>query len=305
MELRQLEYLVAVVEEASFTKAAAKLHVAQSGVSAQVRQLEREFGQRLLDRSGRTVRPTRAGEAVLPYAIAALDAVAGARFSVDELTGLLRGRVVMGMVSTWHPLGLPPLLAAFHRAHPGVEITLSEATSDHLLEALHQGRVDAAIIAVLPRSATPPGITTHVVADQPLVAAVALDDELASADSVALAELRDRSLMSLPRGTGLRARLDQACAEVNITPRIAFETGNPWALAELAAEGLGVAILPYALAAHHPGRLHLLPIRRPEIRAQLALAWREGKPLNPAARALITHLKNGLPTEAAASRPPH
>ncbi|KOG56021.1 LysR family transcriptional regulator, partial [Streptomyces varsoviensis] len=79
MELRQLEYLVAVVEEASFTKAAARLHVAQPGVSAQVRQLERELGQSLLDRSGRTVRPTEAGAAVLPYARAALAAVDGAR----------------------------------------------------------------------------------------------------------------------------------------------------------------------------------------------------------------------------------
>ncbi|HEX6445096.1 MAG TPA: LysR family transcriptional regulator, partial [Streptosporangiales bacterium] len=89
MELRQLRYLVTVAEEANFTRAAARLHVAQPGVSAQVRRLERELGQELLDRSGRTVRLTEVGEAVLPYARAALSAVDGARRAVDELSGLV------------------------------------------------------------------------------------------------------------------------------------------------------------------------------------------------------------------------
>jgi len=103
MELRQLEYLVTVADEGGFTRAATALHVAQPGVSAQIRQLERELGQPLFDRSARTVRLTEAGEAVLPYARAALDAVAGARLAVQELTGLLRGRVAIGTVTSWAP----------------------------------------------------------------------------------------------------------------------------------------------------------------------------------------------------------
>src|SRR5215207_1517289 len=99
MELRQLEYFVAVAEEGSFTRAAARVHVAQPGVSAQVRQLERELGQLLLDRSGRSVRLTEVGAAVLPYARAALEAVTGARLAVDEMTGLLRGHVAVGMLT--------------------------------------------------------------------------------------------------------------------------------------------------------------------------------------------------------------
>src|SRR3954452_1135866 len=98
MELRQLEYFVAVAEEASFTRGAARVHVAQPGVSAQIRQLERELGQELLDRSGRTIRLTEVGAAVLPYARAALGAVTGAREVVYDLTGLLRGRVTVGML---------------------------------------------------------------------------------------------------------------------------------------------------------------------------------------------------------------
>src|ERR1700730_5568531 len=130
MELRQLEYFVAVSEEASFTKAAAKLFVSQPGVSAQVRQLERELGQALLDRSGRTVRLTDVGSAVLPHARAALGAVAAVRVAVDELTGLVRGHVTVGIVGSLSSLDVPGLLAGFHRDHPTVEIALTEATSD-------------------------------------------------------------------------------------------------------------------------------------------------------------------------------
>src|ERR1700716_1395811 len=139
MELRQLEYFVAVVEEANFTRAAAKVHVAQPGVSAQIRRLERELGQTLLDRSGRTVRLTDVGAAVLPYARAALAAVAGARLAVDELAGLMRGRVAVGMVTSGFAVVLSDLLADFHQEHPAVEITLSEANSDSLLDALRKG----------------------------------------------------------------------------------------------------------------------------------------------------------------------
>ncbi|MGZ3585118.1 MAG: LysR family transcriptional regulator, partial [Ktedonobacterales bacterium] len=110
MELRQLEYFVAVAEEASFTKAAARVHAAQPGVSAQIRQLERELGQDLFDRTGRTVRLTAVGAAVLPYARAALEAVAAARLAVDELTGLLRGRVAVGMLTACSIVSLFDLL---------------------------------------------------------------------------------------------------------------------------------------------------------------------------------------------------
>src|SRR5947199_10277402 len=129
MELRQLGYLVAVAEEANFTRAAERIHVAQPAVSAQIQRLEREVGQRLLDRSRRTVRLTAAGEAVLPHAKAALAAVADMQVAVEELTQLVRGTVRLGTVTS-HSVDVPSLLADFHADHPNVEITLSTDTSD-------------------------------------------------------------------------------------------------------------------------------------------------------------------------------
>ncbi|WP_441247542.1 LysR family transcriptional regulator [Kitasatospora sp. McL0602] len=288
MELRQLEYFVAVAEERNFTRAADRVHVAQPGVSAQIRKLERELGQELLDRSGRTVRLTEAGEAVLPYARAALAAVAGARQAVDELTGLLRGRVAIGAVTS-HNVDLPALLAAFHRDHPEVEITLTEATSDELTDRLRSGLLDTAVISV--GKATPPGLELHVVDSQELVVAVSPDHELAAHRAVTLDTLRDRPLISLPRGTGLRARLDEACTAAGFIPRIAFESGTPESLARLAAHGLGAAVLPRAFAESRSPELHSIAVTHPALHGRLALAWRAEGPANPAGRALLARAR--------------
>lgn len=293
MELRQLAYFVAVAEEASFTKAAARVRVSQPGVSAQVRQLERELGQPLLDRSGGRVRLTEVGEAVLPYARAALAAAEGARLAVDELTGLLGGRVSVGMVTSCGPLGLPGVLADFHRDHPAVEITLTEDTSDRLVEGVRTGGLDAAVIGL--GSQPPTGIGVQVVIDEPLVAVMSREDALAGHASLRLDALRDRPLISLPVGTGLRASLEQGCRTAGFAPRVTFEAGDPTILAQLATRGLGVAVLPASLAPPGGPGPHAVPLTAPALRGRLALAWRAHGPVAPAARALITHVRAALP----------
>ena len=285
MELRHLEYFVAVAEEASFTRAAARLHVTQPGVSAQVRQLERELGEDLFDRSGRVIRLTGVGEAVLGYARSALEAAAGVRIAVDEMAGLVRGSVNVGMVVACSAIDVPDLLAAFHRQHPSVEISLTEANSDHLIAALVAGDLDLAYVALGPE--TPPGIETRILVDEPMVAVVGPDDPLARAGHLDLAELGRRAVISLPPGTGVRALLDEACAAAGIRPRIALEASNLGIIAALAARGLGVAIVPTSVAASGPPGLCTLPIDGPELRGRIALAWRSGGPMSPAARALV------------------
>ncbi|GAA1926140.1 hypothetical protein GCM10009837_59490 [Streptomyces durmitorensis] len=162
MELRQLQYFVAVAEEANFTRAAERLHLAQPGVSAQVRQLEKELGQRLLDRSGRSVTLTEVGEAVLPLARAALAAVEGVRHTAEEFTGLLRGQIALGLVSgaATHEFDVVSVLADFHDDHPDVEIALTEDSSDRMLAAVRAGELDIASSASptrSPRRASPCG----------------------------------------------------------------------------------------------------------------------------------------------------
>jgi DNA-binding transcriptional LysR family regulator len=326
MELRQLEYFVAVAAERNFTHAAAKLHVAQPGVSAQIRQLERELGQPLLDRSGRVTTLTEAGKAVLPFARAALGAVAGARVAVDELAGLLRGHVAVGMVVQCASLDLPELLARFHRRYPAIEITLTEDNSARLIERVREGSYDLAFIGLGDQD--PPGLALHVVVDEPIVAVASVSElhgppgcegpagafrpgdatggsvagggsgglvSTPQENTVRLADLADRTLIGLPRGTGLRTAVEDGFAAVGVPLHVAFEASDPRTLARLAARGLGTAFIPASVAALHGGDLHVMSIRDPEVRARLGLVWRTEDSVSPAARVLISEARAMFP----------
>jgi DNA-binding transcriptional LysR family regulator len=150
-------------------------------------------------------------------------------------------------------------------------------------------------MAVVGRMGRPrPGIATDVAADEPLVAAVSLDDPLASRATMTLKDLEARPLISLPRGTGLRATIDAACAKAGFEPRIAFEAGDPNVLAQFAARSFGVAIVPESIARAYPADLHPVAITRPRLRARLELAWKAEGPGSPAARALVAHTRAAL-----------
>ncbi|WP_030371494.1 LysR family transcriptional regulator [Streptomyces rimosus] len=300
MELRQLRYFVSVVEEGGFTRAAARLHLAQPGLSAQIRQLEKELGQPLLDRSGRSVTPTEVGRAVLPHARAALAAAEAVRQTVDAYTGLLRGRVTLGLVSgaTGHVFDIAALLADFHDAHPSVELTLTEDTTERMQAALLAGELDIAVLGTA-EQVPPPGMAFQTVIDVPLVAAavpnVPLPDRTYGT-TIPLADLRDRPLICLPHGTGVRAALERGCSQAGFRPRVAFEAAAPHVLVRLAARGLGIAVLP-AGEDESPldGQLRTMRIVRPEMRARIALAWQATGPSSPAARALLDRLREALP----------
>lgn len=283
MEIRQLEYFVAVAEEANFTRAAERAHVAQPAVSAQIARLERELGQPLVDRSRRQIRLTAAGEAALPFARQALRAVLDVRTAVDEVGDLVRGAVSIGTV-TAHNVDLPALLADFHAAYPAVEITLGAGESDALIEGVLSGRLDLAIASIA-SDGVPAGLDVEVTTDEAFVVVVAPDDQWHRRSRVTLELLAQRPLIALPVGTGVRRRLDDACADAGIAIGVAFEAGTPNELADLAARGLGPAIVPLSISRSRPD-LRAIPIT-PELRGRLALAWRASGPINPAARSLI------------------
>lgn len=291
MELRQLEYLVAVAEEASFTRAAGRVHISQSGVSAQVRQLEHELGAALIDRSSRGARLTDAGTAALPYARAALSAAAALRQAVDEVNGLVRGRLVVGMVTACTVTGLFDALAAFREAHPGVALSLLEDDSAGLAGRVRSGAADLALIGTAGRL---PGdvAALPVVTERLAVAAPPGHPLLAGRTSVPLACLADHPVVTLPAGTGIRAALDEACAAQGLTLDVALEASAPAAVADLAARGLGVAVLSESIAAASPGRLRGLPVDDPGATTRLALIWRPGP--GAALRELIGHCRQAF-----------
>ena len=242
------------------------------------------------------MRLTAAGEAVLPYAKAALAAVNDINVAVDDITQLVRGTVTIGAVAS-HNVDIPRLLADFHAAHPNVEITLGTDSSDNLIENVRTGLLDAAIVSIGPDE-VPEGLEVEVVTDEAIQAAVCGTDPLAKRSKIRLADLRDRALIALPVGAGIRHQFDKACAGAGVVPRIAFEASTPQALADLAERGLGVAIVP-ASVPRGRAALHALAFV-PEIRGRLVLAWRSGGPMSPAARVLIDKARRLLRVSARA-----
>jgi DNA-binding transcriptional LysR family regulator len=299
MELRQLEYFVAVAEERNFTRAATQVHISQSGVSAQIRQLERELGAELFDRSARTATLTVAGKAALGHARSALAAAAAVSEAVGEVTGLIRGQVTVGMVSGCTMEPLFDALAAFRHAHPGVEVCLLEDNSAQLTDAVRAGTIDLALVGT---AAAPAGLESLPILSERLVAAVPPDHPLARQHPITVADLAGYPVISMPPGTGLRTVLDQACAARQQRLPIALEASAPDAIAGLAARGLGVAILSESMTARYRGQLTARRIDDLTALALLALIWRPDP--SPAVRALAASAQRTFGEPAGQPAPP-
>ena len=285
MELRQLEYFVAVADEANFTRAAERVHISQSGVSAQLRQLERELGAKLIDRSTRTATLTAAGAAAVGPARAALDAAALVRQVVDDVNHLMRGRVVVAMVTACTVTPLFDALAAFHVAHPGVEIALCEDSSDRMIEQVRAGRIDLALVGCA--DVPPADLESLSIISEGLVALVPDGHALAKRREVTLAEVVAHPLVCLPPGTGIRTVFDRSCVAQGMHPTVALQASSPDAVVDLARRGLGAAILSESMAIRHDHDLARVPLTGVNVPAVLALIWKQTS--NPAVHELVRH----------------
>src|ERR1700733_12722346 len=150
MELRQLEYFIAVAAELNFSRAAQRIHVVQSALSASVGRLEKELGTKLFDRSKRQIALTAAGEVFLGDAREVIHAVQQARSSVDDYRDQLTGTVTLGTLMSWGTLDLPAALAEFRQLHPLVTVRLRQSMSGSAghLDAIADGKMDLALVSI-------------------------------------------------------------------------------------------------------------------------------------------------------------
>ncbi|WP_440073579.1 LysR family transcriptional regulator [Streptosporangium sp. OZ121] len=246
MELRQLEYFVAVAEECHFTRAANRLRVAQSGLSASIRSLERELGASLFLRSTRQVELTPAGRALLVEARRALSATDAARDAVAAVQGLLRGSLAIGSLQCLHAVHLPAVLARFLAAYPGLEIRLRQGGSGELVEQVRAGRLDLAFVSRPARC--PDDIVVGPLADEPLVLACAPDHPFAAREKVELPELRAERFVDFQPDWGTRDLVDDVFAAAGVERRVSLEVNDVHSLLDLVTFGLGVALVPQSFA---------------------------------------------------------
>lgn len=289
VEIRQLEHFVAVAAERNFTRAAARVHVVQSALSASIAKLERELGVELIDRSRRQIALSPAGEAFLQQAYGVLHAAKRARDAVTGYQGQLAGTVQVGTLMSNGALDLPAALGRFHRRHPLVNVRLRQSaagSAGHLTEVA-DGTLDLALIT------TPPGMPTPLVdvrelTGEPMMFVCSPEHRLAERTGVRLTDLPGEHLIAFAPGWGVRRILDQALAAAGLDVVTAYEVADYATAAGLARHQLGVAVLPAAEARLFPDLRHIAIT--PALTWTLSLASVPARHLSPAAASLADEL---------------
>ncbi|MGH9088847.1 MAG: LysR family transcriptional regulator [Acidimicrobiales bacterium] len=283
VELRQFEYFVAVAEERHFTRAANRLHVAQSGLSATIKGLEAEVGAALLRRTTRRVELTAAGEAFLTEARRTLAAARAAVDAVSAVEGLQRGTLAVGVMQAMSVVGLAGLLATYRDRYPGVELRLRQAGSADLVRLVAGGVVDLAFTSM--PDPLPDGLVSVPLLRSPIVLVCPSGDPLASAAAVDLAALAGRPQVGFPPDWGARMVVDAALAAHGLDGHLPLEVNDTGTLLDLVEAGLGVALVPAAMADLRPS-LHQATFDGGRWSWTVSIASAPPAPANPAGRAL-------------------
>ncbi|WP_330238168.1 LysR family transcriptional regulator [Streptomyces sp. NBC_00525] len=290
MEIRQLRHFMAVITHGSFTAAARAELIVQSALSTSVRNLERELGAELFERTGRRVVLTEAGRALLPAARTVLAGTDAARDAVAAVSELATGRVRVGTIQTLTCVDLAAELAAFHRLWPGVQISLREATTAELVAGVRAGELDLAFLA--PDAAdVPEGLTAFATWREDLVLITAPGHRLATAGRTLIRDLADEPFVDFRAGTGLETAVRRLAAHCGLERRITCDVTQIRLLVELVRAGIGVAIVPRRIG--EDAGLPCVTIRQPEPGRTVLLVGRTPRPRNPAAAALLGRLGGG------------
>jgi DNA-binding transcriptional LysR family regulator len=284
MDLRRLTMFLAVVDEGTFTKAAATVYVSQPALSQAIQELEREVGVALFHRVGRRVVLTAAGEALVDPARQALRDLANARAAVAAVSGLEHGRLDLVALPTLAVTPVAPLVGAFRRAHPAITVQLRDPDDpDDLLRAIRSGTAE---VGVTDQPPAPTGLVEHHVASQRLVAVFPPGTKLVGSP-IGLRDLRAYPMITTPPGTSSRRILDDAFRRVRQVPDIAVETEQREAILPLVLEGAGVALLPEAIGDTARARGARVVGCRPELVRRIVLVHRAAT-LSPAAQRFRT-----------------
>lgn len=278
-----MRYVVAVAEERSFTRAAARCFVVQSALSHQIKALERELGVTLFARTSRRVELTTAGEAFLRHARASLDAAERAAVDATAVSGEIRGSLTIGAIPTVTAIDLPAVLGEFHRAHPAVRITVRGGGSDEFISKIAGGSMDVALLG-LPEPTRPTGVATRQLVHERLVAIVGAEHRLAGRRRLRLRDLAEESFVDFPAESPGRAQSDLAFRAAGIHRDVAFETMSIDLNLGLVRQGLAVTLLSRALIPPSAD-LRAIPVIDGPTRIQY-IAWSDFNP-SPATRAFL------------------
>ncbi|WP_091291862.1 LysR family transcriptional regulator [Amycolatopsis xylanica] len=283
MQINQLRYFVALSDTAHFTQAAAQLGVTQPSLSQQIKALENSVGSQLVHRTRSRIELTEAGAALLPIARRILADIATAEREILALNDLQAGQVRLGATPSLCTGLLPPMLMAFRRDHPNIQLHIREGGSHDLRAKLSEGALDLALVIDSPLT------DDHVLEAVPL-----LTEELVVVSAlhqprpvprprIHIRELRGRPLVMFREGYDLREATLKACRAEGFEPTLAIEGGEMDAVLEFVGAGAGIAVVPTTVVRD---RLHRTPIALPGMSRTVSLAHRRGITPTRAAQAL-------------------
>jgi len=241
MEIHQLRYFVAVADEGSFSRAAAREHVAQPSLSQQIQKLEAEMDQRLFDRFPRSVVVTEAGKCLLEYARKILAEIADARRCVDELKREVMGRLAVGAIPTIAPYVLPALIGKFQHRYPKVTLEIFEDTTERLVWRLEDGEVDIAFVSTCDES---PALERHLLGKEALLILLPKEHPLAEKKKIKWDDLKSQKFLVLHEMHCLSMQARQFLAAHHLRPELAVRGAQLGTIARMVAAGMGVSVVP-------------------------------------------------------------
>jgi len=256
MEIHQLRYFVAVADEGSFSRAAAKVRVAQPSLSQQIQKLEADMGQPLFDRLPRSVVLTEAGRCFIDYARQILATIGDARRRVGELKGKVAGAVAVGAIPTIAPYVLPGLIGRFQKRYPEVTLEIVEDVTDGVANRVEAGELDVAFVSTCHQS---PTIQRQYLGKEPLLALVPKRHPLAKKTQVTLDDLKSQRFLLLHEMHCLSRQVNQLLAARRVRPDLALAGSQLGTIANMVAAGIGVSIVPQMMLKHQviPGCVSL------------------------------------------------
>lgn len=298
MEFHQLRYVCAIADTGNFSRAAERCQIAQPSLSQQVLKLEEDLGAKLFDRLGRSVRLTEAGRAFIPHARAVLEQMEVARLSVADKNADLRGSIAVGVIPTVAPYLIPSYTAAFAKNYPDAKLRIVEETTAVLVEGLRDLSIDVAILALPLRHKD---LELFPIRTEPLFVVMRRDHPRASAESLALKDLRGEAFVMLRDGHCFRDLSIATCTRARITPNIAFESGQFSSLLGMVAAGVGVSLVPEMAIDRHVG-CRYVPLSDAQATRTIVAAVLRGRSFNRVQRAFVSGIK-GRVTEALRGKP--
>ncbi|QSE90613.1 LysR family transcriptional regulator [Rhodococcus pseudokoreensis] len=283
MELRQLRYFVTVAEEMNFRRAAERLHIAQPALSQQISKFEKELRTTLFERTTRRVELTDAGRVLLDEGRRVLAEADHALAAVEQVAHGEVGLLRIGFVSSAALRIVPATMLALQKEWPGVQVQLSESTTDRQLSAIADGILDIGLVREVDRA---DGIVVRPLTREPLLVAMHSSHPFAARESVRLVELRDERFLTFPRGqvSRLYDHIAALCHHAGFRLEAAQEAVQFPTLLGLVAANTGVTIVPASLRALHLPDLRYVALSDAQAVSTVSVAYRADRQQIPAIR---------------------